>query len=258
MAWFQSTHPHGVRHLTGLVESFLMLFQSTHPHGVRPISRVNISNTLKFQSTHPHGVRLHRIAIFGRCQAVSIHAPTRGATGSVIYRVNIAEVSIHAPTRGATRNNMRNLGDKSFQSTHPHGVRRFSTTSNCPYQCFNPRTHTGCDRSDSERKTFDTKFQSTHPHGVRRIGFAMQLHHQGFNPRTHTGCDMDAHLKVQDKCVSIHAPTRGATVSTNAFRNSNNVSIHAPTRGATLLWLLLLRSLTVSIHAPTRGATNRC
>ena len=55
-------------------------------------------------------------------------------------------------------------------------------------------------------------FQSTHPHGVRHGDFGR------------------AALVVK---VSIHAPTRGATI-----RNLSNlllfgVSIHAPTRGAT-------------------------
>ena len=34
-------------------------------------------------------------------------------------------------------------------------------------------------------------------------------------------------------CVSIHAPTRGATASAVITRSITNVSIHAPTRGAT-------------------------
>ena len=55
-------------------------------------------------------------------------------------------------------------------------------------------------------------FQSTHPHGVRRrkpVCF----------PETGE--------------VSIHAPTRGATIQDNTFISLQLVSIHAPTRGAT-------------------------
>ena len=33
------------------------------------------------------------------------------------------------------------------------------------------------------------------------------------------------------------------------------VSIHAPTRGATVVWLFPRSYAKVSIHAPTRGAT---
>ena len=36
--WFQSTHPHGVRHAVKVNERYgYPKFQSTHPHGVRPI-----------------------------------------------------------------------------------------------------------------------------------------------------------------------------------------------------------------------------
>ena len=33
--WFQSTHPHGVRHTFFRFAALLLMFQSTHPHGVR-------------------------------------------------------------------------------------------------------------------------------------------------------------------------------------------------------------------------------
>ena len=81
-----------------------------------------------------------------------------------------------------------------------------------------------------------------------------------------------------DKIVSIHAPTRGATMrAANCVIGTGIVSIHAPTRGATARRSLpclpvkgfnprthtgcdVPRSfgrnqLIVSIHAPTRGAT---
>ena len=59
----------------------------------------------------------------------------------------IVAVSIHAPTRGATNTIKPTLSFvKPFQSTHPHGVR-----PSCLAYCWiaqigvNPRTHTGCD-----------------------------------------------------------------------------------------------------------------
>ena len=57
--------------------------------------------------------------------------------------------------------------------------------------------------------------------------------------------------------VSIHAPTRGATLSMMLTFGCSLVSIHAPTRGAT--YKIEERPITpeVSIHAPTRGATAR-
>ena len=78
-------------------------------------------------------------------------------------------------------------------------------------------------------------------------------------------------------CVSIHAPTRGATfqilpiLSALRFQSTHPrgvrqpppdltktvsfVSIHAPTRGATAVSNVLKLCSYVSIHAPTRGAT---
>ena len=77
--------------------------------------------------------------------------------------------------------------------------------------------------------------------------------------------------------ISIHAPTRGATVfKNNMLQNPVNfnprshersdklfdsnyfkskISIHAPTRGATFRKLCISCSDFISIHAPTRGAT---
>ena len=56
-------------------------------------------------------------------------------------------------------------------------------------------------------------------------------------------------------CVSIHAPTRGATNVQSGLFKSQTVSIHAPTRGATHTVARHRAKFSVSIHAPTRGAT---
>ena len=125
--------------------------------------------------------------------SVSIHAPTRGATiDNGLVLLAVIPVSIHAPTRGATRlQDDEEALSRMFQSTHPHGVRlpvlgRMRRVT----KRFNPRTHTGCDL---------------------RLALNADVPNS-FNPRTHTGCD-DAE-KFQDwVCdVSIHAPTRGATL----------------------------------------------
>ena len=58
-----------------------------------------------------------------------------------------------------------------------------------------------------------------------------------FNPRTHTGCDKSGKQKKDQRNVSIHAPTRGATLHGSVLRRGIRVSIHAPTRGATRLFV---------------------
>ena len=55
-----------------------------------------------FQSTHPHGVRRAMVSELGMLDAVSIHAPTWGATSILLSVYSL---------------------DFLFQSTHPHGVR---------------------------------------------------------------------------------------------------------------------------------------
>ena len=55
--------------------------------------------------------------------------------------------------------------------------------------------------------------------------------------------------------ISIHAPTRGATVHLVVHFYCNFISIHAPTRGATANKINYIADLKISIHAPTRGAT---
>ena len=100
-------------------------------------------------------------------------------------------------------------------------------------------------------------FQSTHPHEVRPL--------------------LSGGLFTQ-AIVSIHAPTRGATILFQSlyrrkrFQSTHPhevrpyiaiqldniqtiVSIHAPTRGATILKSDIDMTREVSIHAPTRGAT---
>ena len=58
-----------------------------------------------------------------------------------------------------------------------------------------------------------------------------------------------------NKPISIHAPTRGATINSGEWRLYGKISIHAPTRGATPHRGGLEEAMRISIHAPTRGAT---
>ena len=59
----------------------------------------------------------------------------------------------------------------------------------------------------------------------------------------------------KNKAISIHAPTRGATIEVGTQRRFQLISIHAPTRGATSNQKSILHGKMISIHAPTRGAT---
>ena len=167
--------------------------------------------------------------------AVSIHAPTRGATskfvtlhltrwgfnprthtGCDIFALpeqHEAKVSIHAPTRGAT-----------FEHTFLKGQQTVSI--HAPTR--------GATQAKQKFLEVTLSFQSTHPHGVRhailhqeRKCEKVSIHaptrgatrlqppapnkRKSFNPRTHTGCDLEDWQRMVSILVSIHAPTRGAT-----------------------------------------------
>ena len=64
-----------------------------------------------------------------------------------------------------------------------------------------------------------------------------------FNPRTHTGCDFSLFFIYLIIDVSIHAPTRGATLGVPVLPRIITVSIHAPTRGATVCKVTYYKSI---------------
>ena len=121
-------------------------------------------------------------------------------------------VSIHAPTWGATVLPMIYNCLMMFQSTHPHGVRRsVSFRSPLSKTSFNPRTHMGCDCFSS----FGSHQIQVSIHaptwGATSLSRYSFYDIGGFNPRTHMGCDQGGARKVEGAVVSIHAPTWGAT-----------------------------------------------
>ena len=156
-----------------------------------------------FQSTHPHGVRQSLRPSATLFHVVSIHAPTRGATSHDCYSpfsVSCFNPRTHTGCDLVVLTSSNNLIIVSI-----HAPTRGATLCNPSYLaaccCFNPRTHTGCDSSASAKEKEPRVFQSTHPHGVRQ------------NP--------DSKL-IKAYEVSIHAPTRGATVCKVTYYKSIN------------------------------------
>ena len=121
---------------------------------------------------------------------ISIHAPTRGATGSYASPRVPFRISIHAPTRGATGFVSTIKNGMEFQSTLPQGERLCGGKSLVPNAHFNPRSHKGSDWVRHRNRTTWKRFQSTLPQGERRFVRGQEY---------------------ETVCISIHAPTRGAT-----------------------------------------------
>ena len=101
------------------------------------------------------------------------------------------KVSIHAPTKDAT-NNGHEVGLDCTVSIH--APTKDATQKDYIYMMelnrFNPRTHEGCDPINVQPGNWNACF----------------------NPRTHEGCDGDITVTFQDRKVSIHAPTKDATL----------------------------------------------
>ena len=130
-----------------------------------------------FQSTLPRRERLGLMASEGGQREVSIHAPTKGATGTI------------------------------------------QSNESIPRSCFNPRSHEGSDLCSEVLPAADPMFQSTLPRRERPLRYL--FFYAIYN-------------------VSIHAPTKGATMSGIYANLDYEVSIHAPTKGATAM---IIRSL---------------
>ena len=107
-------------------------------------------------------------------------------------------VSIHAPLRGATGLAGLEVVQSDVSIHAPlRGATHLQPPPVAQHQSFNPRTPAGCDPRATISMLLPPRFQSTHPCGVRRICWA--------GPSS-------------SFLVSIHAPLRGATLTTNTFQ----------------------------------------
>ena len=80
--------------------------------------------------------------------AISIHAPTRGATITIFANFIFHIISIHAPTRGATGGVLYvNCVTRSFNPRSPKGSDSIGSRSTKAVSYFNPRSHKGSDIS---------------------------------------------------------------------------------------------------------------
>ena len=139
--------------------------------------RAHAGRDIYFRIFNPNAVSFNPRAHAGRD---AVYAP---------MKASFAKVSIHAPTRGATRI-------------------VFSITG--LFDCFNPRAHAGRDVNWAVLKMI-FMFQSTRPRGARLAMITSFSPDSSFNPRAHAGRDEPFVSTFSVSCVSIHAPTRGAT-----------------------------------------------
>ena len=122
-------------------------------------------------------------------------------------------VSIHAPTWGATNKRGSSYVVSSFQSTLPHGERHKNKAAYVNAMMFQSTLPHGERHKWKSHASTATSFQSTLPHGERLPAFSVSLNPKRFQSTLPHGERL--YLTARHKvllCVSIHAPTRGATV----------------------------------------------
>jgi len=190
---FVSTHApaRGATARVHLTPNCILVSTHAPARGATTARALSSGNSSSFQPTHPHGVRPRRSEADGERVRVSTHAPARGATGTPAHQRRRCLL---------------------FQPTHPHGVRHIKGLCyTVNRDSFNPRTRTGCDDFQDNRRE-EVKVSTHAPaRGATTLG-RTQLPCQGcFNPRTRTGCDEVPKDKSQALAVSTHAPARGAT-----------------------------------------------
>ena len=100
-----------------------------------------------FQSTPPHGGRQHKAQELQTILSVSIHAPAWGATWSAGECAGEIISFNPRPRMGGDVDPALEPPDPNlFQSTPPHGRRRWHIFFSLLDLCFNPRPRMGGDR----------------------------------------------------------------------------------------------------------------
>ena len=125
--------------------------------------------------------------------------------------------------------------------------------------------------------SFGMLFQSTLPQEERPASLCLMHVLQYFNPRSHKRSDIYFPSEYKSLIISIHAPTRGATMPDTiptAIASNFNPRSHkrSDMEDITIVYHVLnfnprshkrsdqelaisVKNMVISIHAPTRGAT---
>ena len=168
---------------------------------------------LLFQSTLPRGERRRQVTPKNIGNIISIHAPTRGATG--------------------IRNKFLD-GQQNFNPRSHEGSDSWTHLNNTWFGYFNPRSHEGSDFTHLAIGYTPRYFNPRSHEGSDSSNLSLSKIGSYFNPRSHEGSDRtDDGDNLSLLHISIHAPTRGATCNEDICVSFYHISIHAPTRGAT-------------------------
>ena len=236
------------------------------------------ANYTRFQSTLPRGERPLSVDVLMSFNTISIHAPTRGATTTTDIQCFHSRYFNPRSHEGSDADYIDTVvPPRGFQSTLPRGERR-RTADGADRRCyFNPRSHEGSDPGSHCRRQPGAYFNPRSHEGSDDDKPCVESIRVNFNPRSHEGSDMLSVFRSKAFVISIHAPTRGATLyylQGQTHSHDFNPRSHEGSDAFNILCYLLTfyfnprshegsdtsvehspRYSEISIHAPTRGAT---
>ena len=185
------------------------MFQFTRPRGARQARSTIAFRSYQFQFTRPRGARRPTWRETTN-EAVSIHAPARGATNIPCVRFRFYGVSIHAPARGATFGYYAMADEMGFNSRAREGRDIYGIASLHSAFRFNSRAREGRDfvpqnlvervrvsihapargaTSGAGIVVVHLQFQFTRPRGARPVMRENSTVYFRFNSRAREGRD---------------------------------------------------------------------
>ena len=212
---FQSTLPRRERRYKRRYRCGFIYFNPRSHEGSDAFSIVSVSSFALFQSTLPRRERLSYLGALASGFMISIHAPTKGATNKYCFYSTFNKFQSTLPRRERRRGCIRSGAHTNFNPRSHEGSdsKNFPGTGSC--RNFNPRSHEGSDCILSIFRLQFKKFQSTLPRRERPDDQKSLVRtYTNFNPRSHKGSDHGIMVALVFFCnISIHAPTKGATVT---------------------------------------------
>ncbi len=231
---FQFTRPRGARPLRVLQVVSKGQFQFTRPRGARRGDCLGFRVLRTFQFTRPRGARHFRLVRLVPAGSVSIHAPARGATPVMDSVADAAIVSIHAPARGATPTRTESVFSMEFQFTRPRGARRTRAPAIRVPACVSIHAPArGATIQRRRRKRLPRRFNSRAREGRDALLDRRRPGRRGFNSRAREGRDVRRAELLHHVAEFQFTRPRGARPESPQPGVIRCVSIHAPARGAT-------------------------
>ena len=203
--WFQSTLP--ARAATrGTDPSIGSIAVSIHAAraGSDACCAPSFAPATSFNPRCPRGQRRCTSNFVLDAEHVSIHAARAGSDPRSPREAALADaVSIHAPARGATDGAVRYWHEQAFQSTLPRGERHYRIGRDGACQRVSIHAaRAGSDQLEPLATTMPAQFQSTLPRGQRRCGYRCSRS-TCFNPRCPRG-ERPEHLSQTLRSLSFN------------------------------------------------------